>query len=116
VYDAFVTDIVRGRGRGLTAETVRKTFGEGRVVNSQDALRRKMVDRVVPYPSAALTYASEFMKERRRQADLDYTRAAIAIAELGVKGPITRERLRADAQLQADLDYCDAAIRIAERM
>ncbi len=83
VYNAFVADIVRGRGRGLTAETVCKTFGEGRIVNGQDALRRKMVDQVVPYPSVALAYASEFMKERRRQADLDFTRTAITIAELG---------------------------------
>jgi hypothetical protein len=65
----------------LTAETVRKTFGEGRIVNAQDALRRKMDDQVVPYPSVALAYASEFMKKRRRQADLDYTRTAITIAE-----------------------------------
>jgi hypothetical protein len=116
VYDAFVADIVRGRGRGLTAETVRKTFGEGRVVNAQDALRRKMVDQVVPYPSVALAYASEFMKERRRQADVDYARTAIAIAERTVDRPITRERRCGDAQLQADRDYCDAAIRIAERL
>ena len=40
----------------------------------------------------------------------------IAIAERSVSRLITRERLRADAQLPADLDYCDAAIRIAERM
>jgi signal peptide peptidase SppA len=71
VYNAFVADIVRGRGRGLTAEIVRKTFGEGRTVNAQQALKRTMVDRLVPYPSEALAYAGGYANRLRAQEDED---------------------------------------------
>ena len=46
VYEQFVADIVRDRGRALTADSVRKTFGEGRTV---DAAQRKTVDRLVAF-------------------------------------------------------------------
>jgi signal peptide peptidase SppA len=80
VYDQFVADIVRGRGRGLTADVVRKSFGEGRIVSAEDAVRRKMVDRLVPYPSEALTYAGGYAN-RQLRADLDYIDAGLRIAE-----------------------------------
>jgi signal peptide peptidase SppA len=83
VYGQFVADIVRGRGRGLTADTVRKNFGEGRVVPADEALRKNMVDRIVAYPSEALTYAAGYTSQRRAEADLDYVRMGIRIAELG---------------------------------
>jgi signal peptide peptidase SppA len=57
VYRQFVDDIVRGRGRGLTAERVRKTFGEGRDVNASDALRLQMADRMFPTTTAAFAFA-----------------------------------------------------------
>jgi len=84
VYEQFVADIVRGRGRGLTAETVRKTFGEGRTVDAAQAVQRKMVDRVVAFPSEALTYAGSVGKRyqtQAAQADADYIAYGIRIAE-----------------------------------
>ena len=47
-HDTFIADIVRGRGRGLTADRVRKGFGEGRMVDASGAMRRGMVDRRFP--------------------------------------------------------------------
>ena len=84
VYEQFVADIVRGRGRGLTSETVRKTFGEGRTVDAAHAVQRKMVDRLVAFPSEALTHAANAGKRHQSlaaQADADYIAAGIAIAE-----------------------------------
>jgi signal peptide peptidase SppA len=77
-YGAFVAGIVRGRGRGLTVDSVKKTFGEGRSVDAQDALRRNMI---VPYPSAALEYAGAYAKRQQFAADQDYVAMGLRIAE-----------------------------------
>lgn len=37
------------RNRGTTLDDVRRNYGEGRVVNAEAALSRKMVDRVMPF-------------------------------------------------------------------
>ncbi len=109
MYGQFVADIVAGRGRGLTADAVRKNFGEGRVVDVNEAVRRNMIDRVVPYPSEALNYAARYTSSRRAEADRDYAHCAIRIAERQAATSYD------EAQRQADLDYTEMGIRIAER-
>jgi len=84
VYEQFVADIVRGRGRGLTADTVRKTFGEGRTVDAAQAVQRKMVDRLVITPSEAYAYVGNVAKRHQTQAaqaDADYIEMGIRIAQ-----------------------------------
>ena len=84
VYEQFVADIVRGRGRGLTADSVRKTFGEGRTVDAAQPVQRKMVDRLVAFPSEALTHAAAVgtrHQTQAAQADADYIEMGIRIAE-----------------------------------
>lgn len=44
-YTAF-TEALK-RNRGVSIETVRKDFGEGRVLDADDALRAKMIDRIL---------------------------------------------------------------------
>lgn len=44
IYAAFVADVAKGRR--VPVETVRKEFGEGRIVNAKNALKAGMVDRV----------------------------------------------------------------------
>jgi enoyl-CoA hydratase/carnithine racemase len=118
-----VADIVRGRGRGLTADTVRKTFGEGRIVSAEDAERRKMVDRLVPYPSEALTYAGGYAERQRVRADLDRMDLWFMLhgdeqeqrtADARFMARMAADKT-SDAQRQADLDYIATGIRIAER-
>ena len=43
-YETFVSDVAKGRG--VTPKLVKETYGQGRVVNAEDALRAGMVDRV----------------------------------------------------------------------
>ena len=43
-HDKFIADIARGRG--ISAAMVRRTFGQGRLLLAQDALRVGMVDRI----------------------------------------------------------------------
>ena len=103
VYNAFITDIVRGRGRGLTA-TVRKTFVEGRTVNAQQALKRTMVDRLVPYPSEAMAYAGGYASRLRAEED----------ADRGRRIRILERELELEQQRQADIDYCETRLRLTD--
>jgi enoyl-CoA hydratase/carnithine racemase len=106
VYNAFITDIVRGRGRGrgLTADTVRKTFVEGRTVNAQQALKRTMVDRLVPYPSEAMAYAGGYASRLRAEED----------ADRGRRIRILERELELEQQRQADIDYCETRLRLTD--
>ena len=119
-YDAFVNDIVKGRGRGLTADRVRREFGEGRTVDAADAVRRGMVDRFFPATDAAYSYAlTGFNDDRQRRADLDYMDFALLRHGGPEEGQAALARLRArqfdgEEQRQADEDYTRAAIAIAE--
>jgi len=62
---------VAGRGRGLTADRVKKTFGGGRMVTAEDAVRRGMVDRLFPTLDLALNYAPSYASRLALKADLD---------------------------------------------
>ena len=104
MYTAFITDIVRGRGRGLTADTVHKTFGEGRTVNAQQALKRTMVDRLVPYPSEAMAYIGSYATRPRAEEHEDRGRR-LRILECEME--IERQR-------EADMDYTSTRLRRGE--
>jgi len=80
-HDQFVADIVAGRGRGLTADRVKKTFGGGRMVTAEDAVRRGMADRLFPTLDLALNYAPSYASRLALKADLDYCTRRIWIAE-----------------------------------
>jgi signal peptide peptidase SppA len=54
----FVDNIVRGRGRGLTADQVKKRFGEGRMVKGADAVTRGMADRIFNTTGRAFAYVA----------------------------------------------------------
>ena len=43
-YDRFVGDVANGRG--VNAEDIRSGYGEGRVLNAEQALGARMVDRI----------------------------------------------------------------------
>jgi signal peptide peptidase SppA len=128
-HDQFVSDIVAGRGRGLTAERVKKSFGEGRMVSAEDAIRRGMADRLFPTLDLALNHAASYASRVALRADLDHMDDVLFDA--GDRTAITRISERAaafntapvagelrpalEAQRIADADYMSTRIRIAER-
>jgi hypothetical protein len=74
---------VRGRGRGLTADVVRRTFGAGRIVwDPADAVRRKMADGLSSTPAEAIGYVGDVGRAKQTrtaaQADHDYLNATLA--------------------------------------
>lgn len=52
-YEAFVSDVAAGRG--ISAETVRADYGEGRVFGAKQALAMGMVDRIATLNEAIYT-------------------------------------------------------------
>lgn len=56
-YDAKFTKAV-ARNRAVSVATVRKDFGEGRVMTSEDALRAGMVDRIGTFDQAVIRAGS----------------------------------------------------------
>ena len=120
-HATFVADIVKGRGRGLTPDHVKKEFGQGRVLEAADAIRRGMVDRLFPTPAAAFGYAVHgFNDARQRRADLDHMDFVLYAHGGPAERTAAMARLRARqgdpaAQRQADVDYIDTGIKIAQR-
>jgi signal peptide peptidase SppA len=134
VHDLFVADIVTGRKRGLTAERVKKTFGEGRMIYSaEDAIRRGMADRLFPTSDAALNYAVSYASRVAIRADLDYIDSklldagdlsaayrisdrAAAFHTAAAEGELRVLDAELERQRAADVAYIDAAIRRCERL
>ena len=79
------------RGRGVTTAVVQEQFGQGRMYDATEAVRRRMVDRVGTFDQAVAQTSARgaSFQEHRRQA--------------------------LNAQRQADLDYIDTGIKIAQR-
>ena len=88
----------------LTADAVRKPFVEGRTVNAQQALKRTMVNRLVPYPSEAMAYAGGYASRLRAEED----------ADRGRRIRILERELELEQQRQADIDYCETRLRLTD--
>lgn len=83
-HDMFVRDVARGRG--LSVDTVRRTFGEGRMVLARDAVRRGMADDGDAPPSGAASSSAgsfaaappvfTYTEVREHQLDSSYRDAA----------------------------------------
>jgi signal peptide peptidase SppA len=123
VHGAFVADLVKGRGRGLTPARVAKDFGQGRTVAAADAVRVRMVDRIFPTPAQAFAYAAGSAERRRVRADQDASDWwMVEHGDAGERSAALRRlERRADvetpvdpAQVDADIDYAAASITIAE--
>jgi signal peptide peptidase SppA len=69
MYGLFVDDVAKGRG--VSADTVRAGFGEGRVLLADDALKAGLADHVATYESVALALLKSSVNDTA-----DYTRAA----------------------------------------
>jgi ClpP class serine protease len=112
MYDAFVADI--SRGRGISVETIKGDFESGLVVDAREALEKRMIDHIVPTLGDALAFADTYVARHasaRREADVDYMRCAIALAERSLSRSSGLNR-----RAEADADYIAASIRIRERL
>lgn len=66
VYDQFLEDVAAGRG--VTPEAVRKGFGEGRMVNADDAVAEGMADRVSTIEESAIDVLGRVRRLGRRRS------------------------------------------------
>jgi signal peptide peptidase SppA len=71
-YDEFVAAVAAGRG--VPADRVRASYGQGRMVGAAEALKLGMVDRIEAFPSALARLAggrgADELERRRRLWDL----------------------------------------------
>jgi signal peptide peptidase SppA len=117
MHDAFIVAVAAGRR--VPAATVREQFGQGRIVNAQDAVRVGMADRLGGL-DLAVGRSVALVREPRRPglaaraaADSDYLRSRLAIARArAASGPNVRHTVHTHPQaLQREL--LERRIRIA---
>lgn len=77
----FVRDVARGRG--VSVDYVRQSFGQGRMMGPQEAVAVRMADKVGTLEQA-IARAAQLGAERRQERA--GTRAAIAVPELAMEG------------------------------
>lgn len=83
--DAYYTMFVRGvaKGRKASVETVRETFGQGRMVMADEAVRLGMADEVATFDETVAKLGREIQAKKRGLAAIenDRMRARTAVAE-----------------------------------
>jgi signal peptide peptidase SppA len=108
VYGMFVADVAKGRG--LSTESVRKDFGQGRMVSPKDAASAGMVDRIDTLEATAARLVrgrsrikgtgatnlklSDHLSTSVAEADEVTTRIEEAIAQRSERGQVLAEETR----------------------
>jgi signal peptide peptidase SppA len=84
LYNAFVSDVARNRG--FTIATVRAGFGQGRLVQAENAIRGGMIDKVMPLDDlVARLGAGDYSNARAREvrlAEMDASLRADRVREM----------------------------------
>jgi signal peptide peptidase SppA len=78
IYGAFVRDVAKGRG--VPVATVRDSFGDGRMVAAQEAVRRGMADRVDSLANTIKRMQRGAGKSKDIAAGHDMRRRRLAVA------------------------------------
>lgn len=87
-YKKFVADVARGRG--VSPQVVRDTFGQGRVVDSTAALANGMVDRIATFSDTLKRAAGPVRRGQKSEAD-----RLIEEQELNARETFARNRIAA---------------------
>lgn len=96
MYEAFLADVAKGRG--ISASTIRSGYGEGRVVDAEEALALGMVDKVATFDETL---------DRLLPAGVSLDPAALASSTAPTSqepSPATDQEARIDIHWQAQIE------------
>lgn len=82
------------RGRGVSVDTVRNSYGQGRIFGAQDAVRLGMADRVATLDETIRRFASGGRVARRTSAEQESIAVEAAGAEPAIDGTLALDRDR----------------------